>query len=162
LARHPKTQFIVLHVGNNAENLPYVAECMDRFPNMHVELAARVGNSAASRAWLEGASRNIRIEFFLALMLSLMEGARLNRSSMISCIRFITAFLKPTTNISIMRLQLYLLRGGGGFTASVCLMEYSRRSTTRMPRGYCKSQGEQFSECRPVNRAITRRIGDSL
>src|SRR6476660_5972973 len=43
LARHPKTQFIVLHVGNNAENLPYVAECMDRFPNMAVELGARVG-----------------------------------------------------------------------------------------------------------------------
>jgi len=43
LARHPKTQFIALHVGNNAENLPYVAECMDRFPNMHVELAARIG-----------------------------------------------------------------------------------------------------------------------
>jgi predicted TIM-barrel fold metal-dependent hydrolase len=43
IARHPKTQFIVLHVGNNAENLPYVSECMDRFPNMTVELAARVG-----------------------------------------------------------------------------------------------------------------------
>jgi predicted TIM-barrel fold metal-dependent hydrolase len=43
LARHPKTQFIVLHVGNNAENLGYVGECMDRFPNMHVELAARIG-----------------------------------------------------------------------------------------------------------------------
>jgi predicted TIM-barrel fold metal-dependent hydrolase len=43
LARHPKTQFIVLHVGNNAENLPYVGECMDRFPNMHVELGARIG-----------------------------------------------------------------------------------------------------------------------
>lgn len=43
LARHPKTQFVVLHVGNNAENLPYVGECMDRFPNMHVELAARIG-----------------------------------------------------------------------------------------------------------------------
>lgn len=43
LAKHPKTQFIVLHVGNNAENLPSVAECMDRFPNMSVELAARVG-----------------------------------------------------------------------------------------------------------------------
>jgi predicted TIM-barrel fold metal-dependent hydrolase len=43
LARHPKTQFIVLHVGNNAENLPYVGECMDRFPNMTVELAARIG-----------------------------------------------------------------------------------------------------------------------
>lgn len=43
LARHPKTQFIVLHVGNDAENLPYVAECMDRFPNMLVELGARIG-----------------------------------------------------------------------------------------------------------------------
>jgi predicted TIM-barrel fold metal-dependent hydrolase len=43
LARHPKTQFLVLHVGNNAENLPYVGECMDRFPNMHVELGARIG-----------------------------------------------------------------------------------------------------------------------
>jgi len=43
LERHPKTQFIVLHVGNDAENLPYVAECMDRLPNMHVEMAARIG-----------------------------------------------------------------------------------------------------------------------
>jgi predicted TIM-barrel fold metal-dependent hydrolase len=43
LARHPKTQFIVLHVGNDAENLAYVSECMDRFPNMHVELGARIG-----------------------------------------------------------------------------------------------------------------------
>lgn len=43
LERHPKTQFIVLHVGNDAENLPYVSECMDRFPNMHVEIGARIG-----------------------------------------------------------------------------------------------------------------------
>ena len=42
-ARHPKTQFIVLHVGNNAENLAYASECMDRFPNMSVDLAARIG-----------------------------------------------------------------------------------------------------------------------
>jgi predicted TIM-barrel fold metal-dependent hydrolase len=42
LARHPKTQFITLHVGNNAENLAYVGECMDRFTNMHVEIAARI------------------------------------------------------------------------------------------------------------------------
>ena len=43
ISKHPKTQFIVLHVGNNAENLGYVGECMDRFPNMAVELGARVG-----------------------------------------------------------------------------------------------------------------------
>jgi predicted TIM-barrel fold metal-dependent hydrolase len=42
-AKHPKTQFISLHVGNDAENLAYVSECMDKFPNMHVELAARIG-----------------------------------------------------------------------------------------------------------------------
>jgi predicted TIM-barrel fold metal-dependent hydrolase len=41
-ARHPKTQFITLHFGNDAENLPYVAECMDKCPNMHVDLAARI------------------------------------------------------------------------------------------------------------------------
>jgi len=42
-ARHPKTQFITLHVGNNAENLPYVSECLDKFPNMHADIAARIG-----------------------------------------------------------------------------------------------------------------------
>jgi predicted TIM-barrel fold metal-dependent hydrolase len=42
-ARHPKTQFIALHVGNKAENLAYVAECLDRLPNMHVEIGARIG-----------------------------------------------------------------------------------------------------------------------
>jgi predicted TIM-barrel fold metal-dependent hydrolase len=42
-ARHPKTQFISLHVGHDAENLAYVAECMDKFPNMTVELGARIG-----------------------------------------------------------------------------------------------------------------------
>lgn len=43
VARHPNTQFIALHVGNNAENLEYVSECLDRFPNMHVDIAARIG-----------------------------------------------------------------------------------------------------------------------
>lgn len=42
-ARHPRTQFVALHMGNDAENLGYVADCMDRFPNMHVDLAARIG-----------------------------------------------------------------------------------------------------------------------
>ncbi|HEV2348534.1 MAG TPA: amidohydrolase family protein [Terriglobia bacterium] len=42
-ARHPKTQFISLHVGHDAENLGAVSQWMDRFPNMSVELAARIG-----------------------------------------------------------------------------------------------------------------------
>jgi predicted TIM-barrel fold metal-dependent hydrolase len=42
-AKHPKTQFVVLHVGNFAENLANVAESLDRFPNMSVDIAARIG-----------------------------------------------------------------------------------------------------------------------
>lgn len=42
-ARHPKTTFIALHMGHNAENLARVTERLDRFPNMYVELAARIG-----------------------------------------------------------------------------------------------------------------------
>jgi predicted TIM-barrel fold metal-dependent hydrolase len=43
LARHPKTTFVTLHVGNKAEDLGYVSECLDRYRNMHVEIGARVG-----------------------------------------------------------------------------------------------------------------------
>jgi predicted TIM-barrel fold metal-dependent hydrolase len=43
MARHPKTQFVVLHVGNYSENLANVAENLDRFPNMTVDIAARIG-----------------------------------------------------------------------------------------------------------------------
>jgi predicted TIM-barrel fold metal-dependent hydrolase len=43
MARHPHTQFIVLHVGNFAEDLGNVSDAMDRLPNMNVDLAARIG-----------------------------------------------------------------------------------------------------------------------
>lgn len=43
MARHPRTQFIVLHVGNFAENLDNVSENLDRFSNMTVDIAARIG-----------------------------------------------------------------------------------------------------------------------
>jgi len=41
--KHPKTQFLVLHVGNCAEDLASVSENLDRFPNMTVDIAARIG-----------------------------------------------------------------------------------------------------------------------
>jgi predicted TIM-barrel fold metal-dependent hydrolase len=56
-ARHPKTQFVSLHVGHDAENLAAVSESMDRFPNMTVELGARIGELGrqprASRKFFE-------------------------------------------------------------------------------------------------------------
>ncbi|HEY8716198.1 MAG TPA: amidohydrolase family protein [Candidatus Acidoferrum sp.] len=42
-SKHPKTQFIALHVGNFSEDLQNVSENLDRFPNMTVDTAARVG-----------------------------------------------------------------------------------------------------------------------
>jgi predicted TIM-barrel fold metal-dependent hydrolase len=42
MRRHPRTQFVCLHVADS-EDLPYVSECLDSHPNMHVEIAARIG-----------------------------------------------------------------------------------------------------------------------
>jgi predicted TIM-barrel fold metal-dependent hydrolase len=42
MARHPQTKFVCLHTANS-ENLPYVSECLDRYPNMYVDIAARIG-----------------------------------------------------------------------------------------------------------------------
>ena len=42
-ARHPKTHFIGLHVGSFAEDLGNVSENLDHFPNLSVNIAARIG-----------------------------------------------------------------------------------------------------------------------
>jgi predicted TIM-barrel fold metal-dependent hydrolase len=43
MERHPKTQFVTLHFGNFSENLQNVSENLDRYPNMFVDMAARIG-----------------------------------------------------------------------------------------------------------------------
>lgn len=40
---NPNTTFIVAHVGSCAENLAYVANSLDRFPNMVIDIAERIG-----------------------------------------------------------------------------------------------------------------------
>jgi predicted TIM-barrel fold metal-dependent hydrolase len=42
IARHPETTFVCVHMGNNAEDLPWVAAQLDAHPNMMVDVAARV------------------------------------------------------------------------------------------------------------------------
>jgi predicted TIM-barrel fold metal-dependent hydrolase len=42
MRRHPRTQFVCLHTAD-AEDLPYVAQCLDAHPNMNVDIAARIG-----------------------------------------------------------------------------------------------------------------------
>jgi len=43
MEKHPKTIFVTLHFGNFSENLQNVAENLDRYPNMYVDMAARIG-----------------------------------------------------------------------------------------------------------------------
>jgi predicted TIM-barrel fold metal-dependent hydrolase len=43
IERHPNTQFVGLHVANHAENLDEVSAWLDKYPNMHCELGARIG-----------------------------------------------------------------------------------------------------------------------
>ncbi len=43
IARHPKTRFVCLHVANHPENLAEVGSWLDRYPNMLVEIGARLG-----------------------------------------------------------------------------------------------------------------------
>ncbi|MEP7272429.1 MAG: amidohydrolase family protein [Acidobacteriota bacterium] len=42
MERHPRTQFVCAHVAE-AEDLAYVAECLDHHPNMHIDISARIG-----------------------------------------------------------------------------------------------------------------------
>ncbi|MGE5612877.1 MAG: amidohydrolase family protein [Bacillota bacterium] len=39
---NPDTTFVVAHVGSSSEDLSYVCRSLDRFPNMHVDIAARI------------------------------------------------------------------------------------------------------------------------
>lgn len=43
IARHPRTTFVCLHVANHPENLAEVGSWLDRYPNMNVEIGARIG-----------------------------------------------------------------------------------------------------------------------
>jgi predicted TIM-barrel fold metal-dependent hydrolase len=43
IEKHPGTTFVCLHVANHPENLDEVSSWLDRYPNMNVEIGARLG-----------------------------------------------------------------------------------------------------------------------
>ena len=43
IERHPDTTFIGLHVANRPENLDEVSSWLDTYPNLHIEIGARLG-----------------------------------------------------------------------------------------------------------------------
>ena len=42
IARYPKTKFVSVHFGNNAENPAWVSKQLSRYPNMYIDIAARL------------------------------------------------------------------------------------------------------------------------
>lgn len=40
-ARHPKTTFIGAHVGESGEDLAFIGDALERYPNFHVDISAR-------------------------------------------------------------------------------------------------------------------------
>lgn len=42
IASNPQTTFIVAHGGSWSENLAWVGQCLDRYPNMNVDISARI------------------------------------------------------------------------------------------------------------------------
>lgn len=42
IANNPKTTFIIAHFGSYAENIKFVGKCLDSYPNMYVDIAARI------------------------------------------------------------------------------------------------------------------------
>ncbi|HNU68512.1 MAG TPA: amidohydrolase family protein [Myxococcota bacterium] len=42
IARHPGTTFLLIHMGNNAEDLDYVGRLLDSYPNVYTDVSARV------------------------------------------------------------------------------------------------------------------------
>ncbi len=42
IARHPQTTFVCAHFGNNPEDLASVGRWLDEYPNMYVEISARI------------------------------------------------------------------------------------------------------------------------
>lgn len=42
IRKNPRTNFIVAHFGSYAENLAHVSQRLDQFPNMYIDIAARI------------------------------------------------------------------------------------------------------------------------
>lgn len=42
IERHPGTTFVCVHFANNPEDLDWVEQSLDRYPNMHADMAARI------------------------------------------------------------------------------------------------------------------------
>jgi hypothetical protein len=50
VARHPKTRFIAVHFGNDAEDIERVARLLRKYPNLYIDTAARIPEMGRHKA----------------------------------------------------------------------------------------------------------------
>ena len=145
IARHPKTQFVVLHVGNFAEDLQNVSENLDRYPNMFVDLAARIGE-------LGRQPRTAR-KFFDKYQDRILFGTDATPHG--------DEFPQQVFNDKLYEIYFRFLetedeyfdyapakvrrRAAGEFTGLDCRRRSLKRCTTRTPPGYCESRCDAIS-----------------
>ena len=127
LARHPKTQFIALHFGNFSENLQNVSENLDRFPNMTVDMAARIGELGRQPVTARKFFDKYQDRILFGTDATPHGDEFPQQVFNDSCTRFITGSWKRKMSTSIMLRQSRRRRGGGEFTASICRMMILRK-----------------------------------
>jgi len=119
-ARHPKTQFVALHVGNFAEDLENVSANLDRFPNMHVDIAARLNELGrqprAARRFFDRYQDRIVFGTDATPHGDQFHSKRLATRST----RSISGFWRPPMNTSTMHPPQHLRRVGGVSQVSNC------------------------------------------
>lgn len=119
VARHPKTQFVFLHVGN-AEDLAWVSEWLVGIRTFLSKSARALVSLAASHARRESFLTGIRIASCSEPTPCLTATKLRSRFSASGSTRFITAFWKPKTNTSITLRRRFRLKAAGAFTDWAC------------------------------------------
>ena len=133
VVRHPATVFIGAHVGCAAEDLGRVGTILERAPNFHVDIAARIGELGrqpyTARAFIERWADRVAVRHRHGARSRLVRGATTGSS------RRATS-RSPTTPIPTSRPA----RAAGGSTASACPTTCCARSTGRTR---CASSGSE-------------------
>jgi hypothetical protein len=114
MRRHPRTQFVCLHVAES-EDLAYVSECMDQHPNMHVDIAARIGELGRQPRARAGSSIVTRTGSCLVRMPA-EAPKRHSRPSETRSMKSTTGFWRLRTSTSTTLRLRRPRKAAGGFT----------------------------------------------
>jgi len=123
--RHPQTTFIGAHVASNAEDLAAVSGWLDKYPNLNVDIAARIGEL--------GRQPLTARKFFIKYADHILFGTDGPRSHERLLPHW--RFLETADEYFPMPTIPFRRKAFGISTASSCRTTCSRRSTMRTPCG---------------------------